>query len=520
MGKLDFVAMRSTVSSPALDHQPAPRRAWLTRGLIPILIAIVTGVALVLEPYLALQFAPSLSPSMTAPHMLTLAAVVLLAVLAVIPVILRRLPLLTAATPTHLFLFAFAATIQLNALALSRFDVSEVFLMTALVFILPMEMYRPGSWRLTPMHILALAFFSATLASATLAIDGLWLFKTAKAVLCALLLFGVLYRTGAITYFLFALAAAGTLNSLFCLFQEVVWVAAATPVVFNIEMSDLRMMFEPTAFGAMLRTPGLTTSYHLVAGFLGSATVILFCALRYAPNILAASRRVRLALWLACAINGGALLLTFAKDAIIGVAAGLAIALLVDSRRARAWFIAAALASVVAAALYVAIDTHRLDTFDAAREAPVRAEHTRLSLNRQGLQHLIDAPPLRLLLGRGVGKGYMYTPHCLGWPAHNAFILCADDLGLVGFTALLLMYAHIFWRVVLLNSAGLQGQQLFAARCLIGLFLVVFVSSQFTAGYIDLLNFSLLGLTEAIYQRWKTAPEYTRIGHATRAART
>lgn len=514
--------MRSNVSSSALEPQPAPapRRPWLARCVVPVLLAVVTGVALVLEPYLALQLSPSLSPFMTAPHVLTLAAVGLLAALAAVPALLRRLPLVARASPTSLFLLAFASTIQLNAIALSRFDVSEVFLMTALVFILPMEMYRPGSWKLSSMHVIALGFFAATLASATLAIDGLWLFKTAKAVLCALLIYGVLYRTGAITFFLFALAGAGTLNSLFCLFQETVWVAAGTPVVFNIEKSDLRMMFEPTAFGAMLRTPGLTTSYHLVAGFLGSATVILFCALRYAPAVLAARRRVRLALWLACAVNASALLLTFAKDAIIGAAAGLAIALLVDSRRARAWFIAGTLATIIAGALYVAIDTHRLDSFDAAREAPVRAEHTRLSLDRQGLQHLIDAPPLRLLLGRGVGKGYMYTPHCLGWPAHNAFILCADDLGLVGFTALLLMYAHIFWRVVLLNSAGLQGQQLFAARCLIGLFLVVFVSSQFTAGYIDLLNFSLLGLTEAIYQRWKMAPEHARIGHGTRAART
>ena len=189
----------------------------------------------------------------------------------------------------------------------------------------------------------------------------------------------------------------------------------------------------------------------------------------------------------------GALLLTLAKDVLLGFFVALIFLLIL--RRPRYIFHFAVVILLLAAVLFTlfAYLPGKGDTISyVVRDIP-KAERERIQLDRDGIQGFVRGN-YKL---SGCGKGGKYTDNALGWPAHNAFILILDEAGIFGFIIYLGMYIWVLFRLVCLNLVVKDTAYVPIVRGLLCGIIIYIIGAQFTAGYIEQFLWILFALTES-----------------------
>jgi O-antigen ligase len=144
------------------------------------------------------------------------------------------------------------------------------------------------------------------------------------------------------------------------------------------------------------------------------------------------------------ALSANAIILTRSRGAVLGLAVGAAVGLLLAPRQHR-WKIGIALI-VAAVGMYSLMDQafiHRADSITASEENMDASSQGRVEIWRTGMRMLRDHPlgigadNFRSVIGR-------YNPQYKGRDAHSMYVRCLVELGLQGFLALLALIVGAF----------------------------------------------------------------------------
>jgi O-antigen ligase len=215
-------------------------------------------------------------------------------------------------------------------------------------------------------------------------------------------------------------------------------------------------------------------------------------------------------LLLGLVLTAAGVVLTLAKDIYVGLCAAVPLLLVIYRPVRLVPIMLAGLAGVVALLAAIVITPGQVDTaLDLSRTVP-RTEQERIRLDRDSIEGFLHGP--YFWTGRGVGSGGRYTAHERGWPAHNAFILAAAELGVLGLTVFLLVYALAFARAIALLSMVKSGPYVPIVRSLLPVMVVVLAGAQFEATYLDEFvwtNFAIIEATWILVRRQATATAET-----------
>jgi hypothetical protein len=283
-------------------------------------------------------------------------------------------------------------------------------------------------------------------------------------------------------------------SAAFALVQEAVWLGAHIAVT-PVPQKELEIQIEEHFGVPMYRVAAMMVAYHNLALYLATALLLAISALLWRKEATLLPRR-----WLIvslCVISP-AIVLTFSNPIYIALSAGLPLLVLMRwPARGAIFAVVGSLACALALAGAIAIVPGNVDTaVDLAHTVP-KAEIERIRLDRDTIEGLLHGP--YLWTGRGVGSGNRFTAHSRGWPAHNAFILAAAELGVFGLILYLMIWGLFIARVIALNIVVKDGPYLFVVRTLPAILFLFLVALSFHGLYFDNLVWPIFALVEALW---------------------
>jgi hypothetical protein len=391
-----------------------------------------------------------------------------------------------------LFLLAY----QFTGVKAGPVDPTEVLIgIFIMLFLAGLFIHRDQRFVSSPFNVLHVALAICFAVSLISAFRPFYFLKGLKPFIVFFLLVNFLPRDNLIQTFLRWLLVLAMLSAVFALVQEIAWATTQTMVSLLPE-KELKLMFEEHFGIPIFRPPAMMASYRVFAMYLATALVLSVSALLWRKEEAPLLRPRWLVLGLCVIVP--ALVLTLAKDIAIGYIAGLAL-LLVMRRPTR--YVPAMLLAGLAGALVIltviAIVPGNVDTaLDHSRTVP-RSEQERFRLDRDSIEGFLHGP--YFWTGRGIGSAYKYTAHSRRWPAHNAFILAAAELGVAGLTIYLAIYGLVIARVVALNIVVTSGPYLPVVRSLLPIMVVVLAGAQFEASYLDVFIWTIFAVAEGIW---------------------
>jgi len=392
-----------------------------------------------------------------------------------------------------LFLLAY----QLNGVALGPLDLTEVVIAIFMaLFIAGLFIRRDQFFVVTPFNMLHLALVVCFFLSLASEFKPFSFLKSFKPLVVFFLMVNFLPREELLQTFLRWMLIFAAISGVFCLVQEFAWLVYQELLTLVPE-DKLKRMFEDTPLGPLFRVPGLMVSYRSMALYQATALMLALSELLWRserrPPLLS-----RGWLYFTVVLSASALSLTVAKDILIGV--GAALLLLLVLFRPNIFvpaFAVGALAGALGLATLTAIVPGTVDTaVDLTRTIP-KIEQERIRLNRDSIQGVLHSP--YTWTGRGIGAGARYTAHHLSWPAHNAFILAAAELGVLGLAILLSIYVLAFARAVALCVLVRSGPYLSISRALLAMLVVILAGAQFEADFLNIYIWTIFAVIEAVW---------------------
>lgn len=393
------------------------------------------------------------------------------------------------------FPLLFLVCYQFTALEAGPVDPTDVLVSVFVVlFLVGLFVNRDERFVSTPFNMLHIAIVICIAISLVATFKPTGFMRSLKPFVLFFLLVNFLPRDEVIPRFLRWLVVLAMLSAAFALLQEAAWLGAAT-ILSPLTQGNLEMMME-TVFGlTTFRVPALMTGYRPLALYLGIALMLAVSALLWRNEARLLPRR-----WLLFAICliVPALVLTLAKDILIGTALGLVLLLMLyRPTRFVPLVSGTALAGVLALAVAIAVVPGNIDTaMDLTRTVP-KEEVERIRLDRDSIEGFLHGP--YMWTGRGIFSGGRYTAHTRRWPAHNAFILAAAEIGVVGVTVLLLIYGLAIARLIALNVTVRRGPHLPIVRALTASMVIVFVGAQFEADFLEMFVWTVFATIEAMW---------------------
>lgn len=389
-----------------------------------------------------------------------------------------------------LFVIFFIAGYQTSALQLGIIDMSDlalgVFLVVVLIEAFVKEKKNFINTPINLLNLLLLVFILLPLVH--LRVPSRTQFIYVKIVLMFFLMVNALYSKEIVIKCVKWLIIITSFSAVFAIFQEFMWVTTGTLVTGLIPKSELKRMFE----GGLFRVPALMLSYRIFAIILAIVLTLIISLLVF-PNSLVKDFKRKLYLYIASFLMSSALLLTQAKDVLLGFFVALMFLLIL--RRPRYIFHFAVVILLLAAVLFTlfAYLPGKGDTISYVVRDISKTERERIQLDRDGIQGFVWGN-YKLL---GCGKGGKYTDNKLGWAAHNAFILILDEAGIFGFIIYLGMYIWVLFRLVCLNLVVKDTAYVPIVRGLLCGIIIYIIGAQFIAAYIEQFLWILFALTES-----------------------
>ncbi|NUO07477.1 MAG: hypothetical protein HUU08_02175 [Candidatus Brocadia sp.] len=389
-----------------------------------------------------------------------------------------------------LFVIFYIAGYQTSALQLGIVDASDlalgVFLLVVLIDAFVKEKKNFINTPINLLNLLLLVFILLPLVN--LRLPSRTQFVYTKVILMFFLMTNCLYSKKLVIKGVKWLIIITSCSAVFAIFQEFMWITTGTLVIGMIPKSELKRMFESGLF----RVPAFMLSYRMLAILLSSTLIITISFLVF-PNPLVTGIKKRLFLYVASFAMFAALLLTMAKDVLLGFFVALMLLLIMRKRRYIFHSAVVILLLIIIMLTLLAYLPGKGDTISyIVRDIP-KIERERIQLNRDGIQGFLWSD--YKLSGRG--KGGKYTDNFLGWPAHNAFILILDEAGIFGFIIYLSMYIWALFRLICLNLVVKDPVYLPVVKGLLCGIIIYFIGAQFIAAYVEPFLWVLFALTES-----------------------
>lgn len=469
------------------------QRSSPLRGYVLILVHLIAGVAIgclvIFDPYGTTCIGHLIGIKLFPFTFVLLVSIVIVSLFFLLTYLGKYLSKV-AENKELLFVIFYIVGYQTNSLQLGIIDMSDLALGVFLVVVLIDAFVKEKkSFINTPINLfnlLLLVFILLPLVH--LRVPSRTQFIYVKIVLMFFLMVNALYSKELVIKCVKWLIIITSFSAVFAIFQEFMWVTTGTLVTGMIPKAELKRMFE----GGLFRVPALMLSYRIFAIIL-AATLIITISLLIFPNSLVTGMKKKIYLYSVSFLMFGALLLTLAKDVLLGFFVALIFLLIL--RRPRYIFHFAVVILLLAAVLFTlfAYLPGKGDTISyVVRDIP-KAERERIQLDRDGIQGFVRGN-YKL---SGCGKGGKYTDNALGWPAHNAFILILDEAGIFGFIIYLGMYIWVLFRLVCLNLVVKDTAYVPIVRGLLCGIIIYIIGAQFTAGYIEQFLWILFALTES-----------------------
>lgn len=380
---------------------------------------------------------------------------------------------------------------QTTGISLGHLDTSDLFFVIATpLWLITIFTTRKYTIIGSKLNLLSLALLSCAILAM---INGKLstipdMLPLIKASLFSLLIIDIVRRKEWITYFMKALIGVTTMSAFIGIIQEILYLG--TGVIYaKYSKQTLTLILEETPMGMFLRVPAFTGMHLFLANYLVTSLLIIFNVFLYFNSMLDFRRKILLIT--SMVLMGSALVLTFSKTNMLGLVVGIVISLLLKQS---AKLIQLSMYSLLAAVLaYISGLWSSFYESIISQMELLGDIGSRLELMRGGIEGFIYKHPF---IGAGLGEGKKYTQDAIGWGVHNAFILAADDTGILG----LIVFCAIFvYGLVRLMSTLLMvndyKEKTILKILLVGL-IALLVNIQFQPDFLSYYNWIYIGFAE------------------------
>ena len=459
------------------------------------MLGLLLGVVVVFDPLITTYLLRDFSWLHDLPYLLSITTALAIGMAFAMRPFVAGIATATIHDYWRFFPLLFLLAYQFTGLAAGPLDATDILIgVFMLLFMAGLFIRRDQRFVSTPFNMLHLVFIICLAVSLVSEFKPTGFLRSLKPFVLFFLLVNFLPRENLIPTFVRWLLVLAMLSAAFGLVQELVWLTTQKTLSLLSE-KDLEMMVE-THFGVpIFRVPAMMTGYRPFALYLGIAMMLSVSALLWWKQ--GALLRPRWLILGLCFIVP-ALVLTLSKDMLLGASAGLLLLLLMyKPKRFVPLALLTGLAGTLVLLVAIAIVPGNIDTaVDLTRTVP-KSEVERIRLDRDSIEGFMHGP--HLWTGRGVFSGYRYTAHTRHWPAHNAFILVAAEVGVAGLAVFLLIYGLAIARVVALNIVVRDGPYLPIVRSLLAIMVVILVGAQFEADYLEMFIWAIFATAEATW---------------------
>jgi O-antigen ligase len=290
-------------------------------------------------------------------------------------------------------------------------------------------------------------------------------------------------------------------SSLLAILQEFLYLFTGKAVVGNISSDALSLMIEKTSIAVFLRTPAMYGSPQAFSNMLSFAIPVIG-----AYSLFENDRRILGNRYIAiscCAVTALALILTFSRGSWIGAMFGAIIFLVMYESRYLIHYAALLLLGGVVSFVTGVTDVFWDEIYSQLKLGGDLSD--RVFLANDSLVRLGRHP----LLGVGFLLGRRYTGSAMGWPAHNGFILVLVELGFIGFIVFLGLFIKSIVDLLAMFTRAEKEIKLLAAA-LMGGVLGFMVQIQFDPNTVSpgfLLMVALVaGATSVFHPKYGKVP--------------
>jgi len=311
-----------------------------------------------------------------------------------------------------------------------------------------------------------------------------------KAIVFSFFITDIVRRKKWTVYFIKTLFVMTAISALIGIFQEVVFLVKGT-ILFTVDPKFLKLILESTPFGTFLRVPAYTGMHLFLANYLVISLLIGLNAFFYLKDYL--TGREKLFLKIAMMLMSVALILTFSKTNMIGLAAGVTLSVLIKWPQRVIHFVMVLPLAVVGSYYYPRlwdkVYNHIASDLELTGDIGLRVE-----LIKRGVEGFIYKYPL---LGAGVGRGKAYTQDAMDWGVHNAFVRAADDVGVYGFLVFLSLFVYAFMRVISAIPMTKKPDEKAILIALLSGLMAYFINIQFQPDFPSYYTWILIGFIES-----------------------
>jgi len=291
-------------------------------------------------------------------------------------------------------------------------------------------------------------------------------------------------------YFIKTLFIMTAISAVTGIIQEMVFLSKGT-ILFKVDQRFLKLIMESTPFGTFLRIPAYTGMHLFLANYLVISLLIGLNAFLYLRDDL--TGREKLFMKVAMILMSIALILTFSKTNMIGLAAGVTLSLLMKWPQRVIHFVMVLLLIVVGTYCY----PHLWDKVYNHIETDLELNGDiglRVELIKRGIEGFFYKYPL---LGAGVGKGTAYTQDVMQWGVHNAFVRAADDTGIYGLLVFVSLFVYAFIRLITTIPVTKSPDEKAILKILLAGFIAYTINIQFQPDFLSYYNWIFIGFIES-----------------------
>lgn len=390
----------------------------------------------------------------------------------------------------YTFIFFLVLSFHTVGLSLSRMGTNDFFFICA-VLIWTLITFKEKNRTIVWSFLHFLNFF--LLVSTLLGIlhNGLFYVITVipllKAVIVCFLIIDFVRRVEHVYFLMKIVLLITTASALFAIIQEIVYLLTGT-ILAQIDVKNIELILEPTPFGTFLRVPALTSMHLFLANYLIIGIFICMNCIVYLKSSF--SKAERRFLTIALTIMFSALILTFSKTNFLGLLGGVILFLILKWRSKFFHFL---ILFVVAG-----VTSYYLGFFDTVTEYFSKARNIgdvglRAELMKSGIEGFLQSHPI---VGVGIDNSKMYTQDIM-WGVHNAFLLAADETGILGFIAFCSIFIYLFYRLLSTILLVQAEEEKVILKILLYTFVAYFINIQFQPDFLSYYNWILFGIIES-----------------------
>lgn len=309
-----------------------------------------------------------------------------------------------------------------------------------------------------------------------------------KAILTSFLIVDIVRRKEWVIFFIKTLVVVTTFSAIIGILQEILFLYNGT-VLAQYDTKYFNLMLEHTPFGTFLRVPAFSSMHLYLANYLVLSLLIGFNYFLYFKTIM--NRKEKFLLSIAMVLMISALILTFSKTNMLGLAVGVLLSLFLrwGSR---------SIQLLTALALPILL-TYLAGVWDIFFKYAISSNAlgeigARSQLIRDGIEGFLYRHPF---IGVGVGRGGIYTGNVMGWATHNAFILAADEVGIFGLLTFYSIFIYGFLRIIVTIPSIKNPKEKAILKILLAGLAAYVVNIQFQPDFLSYYTWIYIGFIES-----------------------